>query len=259
MIFDCHTHWGVVWADRDGADPASWLHTLDTYGLTHAIVLGHRGIVDSAACARDHNDVAAVCAASDGRMLQFATVHPSQGRAAVDEAVRCLDNLGVRGLKFHPWLQGETLFQPVMDELAELAAERAVPLYFHDGTPCYSMPSQVAGLARRHPRTTMVLGHGGLLELWREGIAAVRRCPNLWACLCGPHPAAHREYFKRCDRARLLWGSDFGFGFSDPYAYRLGMVRMLGQSDDILQAVFETNPCRLLGIKMPEGDIHGCR
>jgi len=249
MIFDCHTHWGSVYGDRDGHDPSTWLAMLDNYGVTHAIVLGHRGIVDAAQTARDHDDVAAVCASSGGRMIQYLTVHPTQGQQAINEAVRCLDQHGAKGMKFHPWLQGEPIGQPTMDELAELAAERGVPLYFHDGTPSYSMPSQMAGLARRHPRTTVVLGHSGLLEHWREGLAAIQRCPNIWACLCGVHPAAIREYLRSCDLSRLLWGSDFGFGFSDPFAYRLGMMRSLNLPDAVLQAVFADNPMRLLGLQ----------
>src|ERR1041384_7744502 len=101
MIVDCHTHWGSVWGDRDGCDSSQWLAILDRNEVTHAIVLGHRGIADKSETVRDHNDVAAVCAKSSGRMIQFLTVHPSQGRKAVDEAVRCIDKLGARGMKFH--------------------------------------------------------------------------------------------------------------------------------------------------------------
>lgn len=250
MIVDCHTHWGIVWGDRDGRDPSHWLATLDRYGITHAIILGHRGLVDKAATTRDHDDISAVCSNSNGRMIQFLSVHPGQGRKAVDEAVRCIDKLGARGMKFHPWLQGETVSQLIMDELAELAADRGVPLFFHDGTPCYSMPSQIAGLARRHPRTTVVLGHGGLLELWRESIEAVRRHRNVWVCLCGPHMAAFREYFQRCDHERILWGSDYGFGWSDPIGYRLDLIRSLGLSERTLSSVLTGNPSRLLQLKV---------
>lgn len=248
MMVDCHTHWGIGWGDRDGRDPARWLATLDKHGVTHAVVLGHRGIVDKGETERDHDDVAAVCARSGDRMIQFLTVHPSHGRRAVDEAVRCLDQHGARGMKFHPWMQGESVSEPTMDELAELAAERDVPLFFHDGTPCFSMPSQIAGLAQRHPRTTVVLGHGGLLELWREALAAVRRHANLWICLCGPPAVAFRECFRTCDPARIVWGSDFGFGFADPIAYRLGLIRSLGMDEAVLHAVFAENPTRLLGL-----------
>ena len=248
MIVDCHTHWGSMWGDRDGHDPSKWLQLMDSYNITHAIVLGHRGLVDACETERDHDDVAAVCANSDGRMIQFLSVHTAQGKKALREAERCLD-LGARGMKFHPWLQGESLADPTMDELAELAADRGVPLYFHDGTPAYSLPSQMAGLARRHPRTTIVLGHGGLLEYWREGIDAVRRCPNLWACMCGVPAIAMREYVSKCDNSRLLWGSDFGFSFSDRVGYFLGMLYDLNLSDKVLETILADNPGRLLGIQ----------
>jgi len=149
-------------------------------------------------------------------------------------------------MKFHPWLQGFSVMDKTMDELAELAAEHNLPVFFHDGTPCYSMPSQIAGLARRHPRTIFVLGHAGLLELWREGIEAVRRHTNLWACMCGPHLAAQKEYFRCCDHQRLVWGSDYGFGFADPISYRLGLLQALKLPDHVMECVLDKNPRRLL-------------
>ena len=52
------------------------------------------------------------------------------------------------------------------------------------------MPSQIGGLALRFPDTKFVLGHAGLLELWRSALSFLKRCPNLYVTLCGPHLAA---------------------------------------------------------------------
>lgn len=248
MLIDCHTHWGICWADRDGHDPSRWLETLDRHDVTHAVVLSHRGLVLESEAARDHDDIAAACARSGGRMIQFASVHTGQGAAAVAEAERMIDKHGARGLKFHPWIQGQSVSQPTMDALAELAAARDVPLYFHDGTPAYSMPSQMAGIARRHPRTKVVLGHCGLLELWREALDALR-LPNVWGCLCGPHTEAIRQFLNRADRSRLMWGSDFGFGWADPIDYRLGMFKAMKIDDATWQAIMADNPARLLKLR----------
>jgi hypothetical protein len=57
--------------------------------------------------------------------------------------------------------------------------------------------------------------------------------------------AAFREFFQRCDHSRLLWGSDFGFGWSDPIGYRLGVLRALGLSERTLSQVLAENPVRL--------------
>jgi len=104
--------------------------------------------------------------ARDGarRLTLLATVHLAEGEAALDEARRCLEVLGVGGFKVHLWLQGETMTSPVMDALCGVAAEHDVPLMFHDGTPPYALLSQVGLLTERFPRTRFILGHSGILH-----------------------------------------------------------------------------------------------
>ena len=134
-----------------------------------------------------------------------------------------------------------------MDRVCELAERFDVPILFHDGTPPFSLPSQVAVLAKRHPRTRIILGHMGLLEHWREAVAAMSYAANLWACVCGPHLAGMREIVRRVDHDRLLWGSDHGFTLDDFYPCRLGLMEQLRLSDNLLERVFVTNPQRVLG------------
>jgi len=246
MIFDCHTHWGDCFTQRDGTDPARWLETLDRNGVTRAFVLPFAGLLHDGKIQQDNDTVAAACKASRGRMIPFCTVNTWYRDDAVNELQRCLQVLGFRGIKFHPWLQGAPITSVIMDEVCELACAHDAPILFHDGTPPFSLPSQVAILAKRHPRVRMILGHCGLLEHWREAICAMNAAPNLWGCLCSPHPAALKEIIRRCDNQRLVWGSDYGFTFHDLFSYRLNMMHTLGIGDDVLRAIFEVNPARLL-------------
>jgi predicted TIM-barrel fold metal-dependent hydrolase len=243
---DFHTHWGVCFQERDRLDPARWLATLDGHGVTHAVVLPFGGLLDAARIRAENDDIAAVCAASVGRMVPYCTVNSWYQAEALAELERCLGSLGYRGVKFHPWLQGQTVSSPAMDAICEMAAAHDAPILFHDGTPPFSLPSQIALLARRHPRTQMVLGHCGLLEHWREAASALNAAQNLWGCLCGPHVQGMREIIRRCDRQRLLWGSDFGFTFTDVIGYRLHIMETLRMSDEFHQAVLTDNPGRLL-------------
>lgn len=246
MIFDCHTHWGDCFTERDGLNPARWLAMLDRYGVTHAFVLPFAGLLHGAKIIQNNDEIAAACKASGGRMIPFCTVNTWYRDDALTELQRCLQALQFRGIKFHPWLQGAPVTSVIMDDVCEIAEAHNVPILFHDGTPPFSLPSQVAVLARRHPRVRMILGHCGLLEHWREAIATLNSSPNVWGCLCGPYPAAMRQIFSRCDHQRLIWGSDFGFSFSDLMGYRLNIMDKLGIGDDVKEAVFNNNPLRLL-------------
>jgi len=250
LIVDCHTHWSDLYRSGDTNDPSKWLQYLDRHGVTHAFVVPLAGLVDAGKVVEDNNAVAQVCASSAGRMIPFCTVNPCDSIKALAELHRCLKMLGFRGVKLHPWLQGASLSSPVTDQICELAGQFRVPILFHDGTPPFSLPSQVAMLARRHPETRFILGHLGMLDHWREAIAAMNHAGNLWGCLCGPHIAAMKTLIRSCDRNRLLWGSDHGFVQTDVIGYRLGVIDLLDLSDEDRDAILCRNPSRLM---------HSCR
>lgn len=246
MKVDCHTHWGRAWAETCGDDPAKWLAAARRHGITHSIVLPHHGLENAGAIPREHDALARVCANGGGAMLPFCTScawEPVEGPA---EIRRCLADLGFRGIKFHPWLQGVSVNSQVMDEIAAIAAEFDVPMLFHDGTPPFSLPSQIALLALRHPQTKIILGHGGLFEHYQEAARAVASTDNLWVCLCGPHLEGLRHLVEHCPQDRLLWGSDAGFGLKDPIAYRTALMDQLELDDATNLAIYSNNPRSIL-------------
>jgi len=244
---DFHTHWADCFQARDGLDPSRWLAVETAHGVSFAVVFPYTGLMNDARLPAENDDLAAVCAASGGRMIPFCTVNPFRADEAAAEFRRCVEVKKVRGLKLHPWLQGAPPNTDAVDRLCEMAAHWSVPVLFHDGTPCYSLPSQMALLARRHPATTIILGHCGLFEHWREAIAAMHYAENLWGCLCGPSMSSLSQIVRRCDRQRLLWGSDYGFTFQDVVGYRLGLLKLLGLSDGDYDLITTQNPRRLLG------------
>jgi uncharacterized protein len=246
MIFDAHTHWGICWEDKYGADPAEWLRMLDRHGVDCAALMGHRGLTRNADIRRSNDIVKEACDRSGGRLVPIATVHPDFGEESIRELERCADDLGMRGLKLHPWLQGFSLACAAMDDLAVECGKRGVPVIFHDGTPCYSMPEQVGGLALRFPGTTFVLGHGGLLELWRSALAFAKRCPNLFITLCGQHRAGIRAIVEEVDENRILWGTDYGFGWADTIGYRKGIVETVEMTSEKRANIMGENAARLL-------------
>ena len=178
-------------------------------------------------------------------MLPFCTACLAEPDAALAELRRCLGELRFRGIKFHPWLQGCSVSEPAMDAVAEIAAEFGVPIAFHDGTPTYSLPSRMALLAQRHPRTSIILGHSGLFEHYQEAAAAVNSAENVWACLCGPHLEGLRHLVSRCPLDRLLWGTDAGYGMADVHRYRVPLMDRIGLTERQETAIYCTNPERI--------------
>ena len=245
MIIDCHTHWGIGFEDRDCGDPTRWLALPDEYGIDRMFLMGHYNIHRSDRCAEDNDRLASLAARVPDRFFPLGTSWPQVGQSAVEEARRCIEDLGLKGLKFHPWLQGFSMSDPVFGEICGLAGELGVPIFLHDGTPCYSLSEQVGGLARRFPRTQFVLGHSGLLWSWRSALEAARM-PNVWPTLCGPHMRAIEIFCRRADPDRLLWGTDYGFSFADPIGYRLNLILRAKIDDALREQILGVNPLRLL-------------
>jgi len=133
-----------------------------------------------------------------------------------------------------------------MYEICRLAAEFRAPILFHDGTPVYSLSSQIAVLAGLFPETLFILGHGGILHFWEEAIEAARQYPNITITLCGQHPRAMQAACDELPPARLLWGSDYvGPGAEEFIAYRRGLFDRLKISADLRSAILGENPKRL--------------
>ena len=247
MIVDCHTHWGMAWSERDQENPGRWLETLDRHGVDQAALMGHANLVRVDWCQPDNDRVARVAERAPGRLLPVYTAWPQAGGEGLAEVRRAIEKLGARGLKFHPWLQGFSTADPCFRDMCVMAGEAQVPVIFHDGTPCYSLPEQIAGLARRLPATQFVLGHAGLLWNWRGALDAARLA-NVWLCLCGPHMRAMEILCRHAASERIVWGSDFGFGLSDTIDYRLHALTRSRVAAALQRRILGENARRLLKI-----------
>jgi predicted TIM-barrel fold metal-dependent hydrolase len=245
MIVDCHTHWGMCWEDKCQGDPTEWLVSLDRNGITKAFLYGHANLHRSDLCKTDNDLLVRVASKAPDRLIPVATSWPQMEKESVKEVRRCLEVLGIRHLKFHPWLQGFSTADHYFGEICGVAGDHNVPIFFHDGTPTYSLSEQIGGLARRFPATTFVLAHSGLLWGWRSAIE-VARYPNVRLCLCGPSQRAMEVVCERVDPDRLLWGSDYGFSFADSIGYRLGLFLRTKINGSLKERILEMNPLELL-------------
>jgi uncharacterized protein len=238
-------HWPV----GQTTDAADFLRRLDSLGIDHGIVCGLE-ILHKLGQAPHWNDLLAeMCSRGAGRLTALATVHLVEGDAAISEARRCVEKLGVKGFKAHPWSQGESVLQPTMYKLCDLAAEHDLPILFHDGTPSNSLPSQIAVLAGAKPKTKLILGHGGLLHLWDDALESVRQHANVYIVLCGQHPWAMQAICDHADEARIMWGTDYvGPGTEAIVTYRKGLADLLTISPAKRTAVMGANAQRLFNI-----------
>jgi uncharacterized protein len=241
-VIDFHVHQPRHAAYR----PGEFVAAMDALGVDLSVVFTYEGLLRPSAAAND--SLAGFVAAAPDRLVAFGTVDPRDPGAG-EEIERCVRELGMRGVKLHPWLQGFSAHEPGLDGVCTTSARLGVPVLFHDGTPPFSTPLQLASLALRHPETTIVLGHGGLHDLWREAVAAVDMAPNVHLCMCGTPGYAMRAIIARCPLDRLLFGTDAGLRPTPVQRYavlRIAQLDELGLDPEQRQAVLDVNPRRLL-------------
>jgi predicted TIM-barrel fold metal-dependent hydrolase len=251
MIIDFHTHlgsWGGAVSPEDS--PQRTLARLEVTGVDGALVMPFAGLFSNCADHPADNDrVMRYCAGSPKRLFPAFTVNPYAGGAALDEVRRCAVECGSRILKLHPWLQGFSVSSPQMDAVAALCCELGVAIMFHDGSPVYSHPLQLARLCRDFPGLTVVSGHAGLADMWREAIAAAQRHPDFILCLSGPRELAMAEIIREVRPEQLCVGSDMSTSDRDDIVlwFRWASFRKLTMPAAVRRTIEEVTPSRLLG------------
>lgn len=197
--------------------------SMDAAGIDRALITPPEAAVafDNRA---GNEEVAALAAASGGRLLPYAVATPWQGaQRAVDELARARD-AGAVALSIDPSLQGFDPFDGLVDPLLDFAAEQGWFVYVRSGTPPHAVPLVIASLARRYPNTPFLLGRTGATDFWTDVSAALGYAPNLYAETVYNPWDLTLELLRTTEgigAARIVFGSDSPYG-----SHRYEMERM---------------------------------
>jgi uncharacterized protein len=143
--------------------------------------------------------------------LPFCYVSPAYPDEALKEIERCVGGADMVGIKL--WV-ARRASDAGMDPIAAAAAAADVPILQHAWSktvgqlPGESYPADVAVLARRHPRTRIVMAH--LNGVNPRGLEAVVDCPNISVDISGGDPESGMIELavRRLGSQRVVFGSD---------------------------------------------------
>jgi hypothetical protein len=205
-----------------------------------------------AAGAARHNDV----------LIPFGSVDPRRPDA-IERAVHLIDDCGVRGMKFHPSLQGFRPDDPTYYPLyAELSARRVVAL-FHTGQTGIgaglpggrgiklrlSDPMLLDDVAADFPDLTIVMAHPGVP--WSDAaISVATHKANVFMDLSGwlpkYFPPALVRQLATLLRRKVLFGSDYPVLTPDRW---MSSFAELGVREEAHLDIFVGNAARVLGLR----------
>lgn len=195
--------------------------------------------------------LAAAATASDMPVARLGRVDPLDGDRCLEEAARCLDELGCAGLFLHP---GEEAFAvrlagPVM----ELAADRGVPVVVAAGVYAMSEPLQIFDVARAHPKANIVMTSGGQINISGLGMIdawfALEGSPNLHVMTNGEYRQDFIERLAGQFDASRVFAASFAPYFDLGYERR--RVANARIEPDARALVEGDNACRLFGLQQP--------
>jgi uncharacterized protein len=246
-IIDTHTHLPGYTFGLKPRPIMDLRREFESAGLTQAWIFTTDGLVREPA--RNNEILAEAVAENLDFFVPFCSVSPHDDEAALREMEQAQAQLGMKGVKLHPWLQAFSMTHSAVLPIFLRAGELNMPVILHDGTPPYCTPLQIAAVAEKAPQTTVILGHAGLDDLYEDAILACRRQPNIFLCLCGPSSGCVEQMVRRCPAERLLFGSDGGFG-GGLVPWRLETIRQVVRDVRVLEKIYYENPRTIMANEM---------
>ena len=170
------------------------------------------------------------------------------GKEASLELKRCKKDLKRYGIKLHPWLQAVSGRYDSVQPTFKTACDLAMPILFHDGTPPYCTSMQIGHIAHRYPGLKIVLGHGGLKDLWPDALKVARANKNVYISTCGLPFLGIKVMIEELGPERVMFGSDSGFYEVAGTMYQLNNVQMQDIPKSKLDLVLYRNAKKLFSL-----------
>jgi len=257
-LIDAHAHFYHALAGR-----ADWTAVNDArfrageqIGITYhvASVLGSYGFSSptyfpSPADVTAGNDaMLEIAERENNRVRMYVTVNPNYTEHALREIERCTER-GAIGIKL---LASRRADDPLLDPIAQLAAERGLPVLHHIWQHRRrEWPSQeisdgadLARLAERHPRANFILAHIGGGGDYAHTFPAIVDVPNVYPDLSGSgvDRGMLDDAVSALGPSRLLWGCDLTM---ETGLAKLRALDVIGLDDDALADIRWRNAVRL--------------
>jgi len=278
VIVDVHTHlstldqWGTeiqeavrrTYADAVDLQITPERHKAATGRADKVIVFGINAL---ALGMRTPNDSIAEYARTDpDRIVGFMSVDPHQPDA-LHELDRCVNELGLRGIKMSPVYQNFEPTEPRAARIHARAEELGLPILTHaafQGMSKASLewanPLTYDPVARQFPDLTIILAHIGL-PWFADAMVMVRKHPNVYTDVSIAHirpwwmyqalVAFHESGLLH----KLLFGSDFPFGTQEETMDGLRNVNSVVEGtglpripDEDIEGIINRDSLALLGL-----------
>lgn len=156
--------------------------------------------------------IASTVEASGGTMTGLGTLHPDSPDP--EEDIRQILELGLKGIKLHPEIQGFCIDDPTILQFFEIVGDR-LPFLLHLGDKRYdkSNPGRMKKVLENFPHVRFIGAHFAGWSVWEEATYNLRRYDNLMAdsssSLYSLSSEKALELIHAFGTDRILFGTDY--------------------------------------------------
>ncbi|HCS72655.1 MAG TPA: amidohydrolase [Clostridiales bacterium] len=148
----------------------------------------------------------------------MAFVNPGYSREAVAEIERCVNELGMIGIKlYNQYFISDPVLHPVIEKCIELD----IPILEHAGKqmslpvdqPFISDGTHFAKVAEKYPEAVIIMAHIGGGGDWQWSLKAISDCPNIYTDISGSvyDEGIIEQTVSYLGAERVLFGTDGSF------------------------------------------------
>jgi predicted TIM-barrel fold metal-dependent hydrolase len=242
-VIDAHAHLGL-WPTIHAAygDAAGLLASMDRIGIRTTCLSTFRALGGDY---RRGNDLAAeVQTRYPGRFLGYGVINPNYPADIEREVARCLDDLGLLGIKLHPTGHDYPPDGPAYHRVYTMMQVRRGLLLSHT----FGDPSTLERIAAGYPDVAFILAHAAATfePAVAESLAVVmeaRANVYLDTCLSRVYYGDLKRWVAAVGADRLLFGSDVPFNDN---AHQIGRVTHADIPEEDKRAILGGNMGRLI-------------
>ena len=181
------------------------------FGIDHAIV---QSVATTPHQVKSINEfIAKEVELSDGFLTGLGTLHPDSSDIAGD--IEHLRELGLKGVKLHPDIQGFKVDKSELLKIYELCEKQALPILMHTGDYRYdnSNPNRVLPILKAYPCLTMIGAHFGGWSEWQNASEIYKGLDNIFidtsSSLYQMPPDTAARLIREFGVSRCFFGTDY--------------------------------------------------
>ena len=163
--------------------------------------------------------IARTVAEGEGWFTGLGTLHPDSEDQAAD--VAHIVELGLKGVKLHPDIQGFRLDDPRCLKIYDLCQQHHLPVLLHTGDDRYdnSNPNRLLPVLEAYPDLTFIGAHLAGYSIWEEACDKLGHAPNLYvdcsSSIFRLTVEKAEELIRRWGADRVLFGTDYPMWAAD--------------------------------------------